>query len=122
MTIAEEIRKLAELRDSGALTPEEFERAKSRVFGDPPAAASASGPAAATALTPPDLVQPDPSMTLRRARRDRWIGGVCGGLGTFSGVESWVWRLLFTVGVMFAGIGFLPYVVLWIFVPVDDRI
>lgn len=48
---------------------------------------------------------------------DRWIGGVCGGLGEHTPVPSWVWRLLFTLLVMCFGTGLLIYVLLWIFVP-----
>ena len=54
---------------------------------------------------------------LRRARADRWLGGVCGGLGRVSGVDSWVWRLVFALCVMFAGFGALIYLLMWIFVP-----
>jgi phage shock protein PspC (stress-responsive transcriptional regulator) len=113
MSIAEEIRKLAELRDQGTLTKEEFETAKARLLGSgdgQPAAGSTQAGAAA------------PAPLLRRARQDRWIGGVCGGLGHYTGVESWTWRVLFTAAVLFAGIGLLPYIVLWIFVPTDDRL
>jgi len=48
---------------------------------------------------------------------DRWIGGVCGGLGESTPVPSWVWRLLFTLMVIFFGTGLLLYILLWIFVP-----
>ncbi|MBN1828194.1 MAG: PspC domain-containing protein [Deltaproteobacteria bacterium] len=57
---------------------------------------------------------------LRRSRRDRWIGGVCGGLGEATSLPSWVWRLLFTGLVLGFGFGILPYVLLWIFVPEDE--
>ncbi len=48
---------------------------------------------------------------------DRWIGGVCGGLGEHTPVPSWAWRLLFTLLVVCFGTGLLIYVLLWIFVP-----
>jgi len=48
---------------------------------------------------------------------DRWIGGVCGGLGEHTPVPSWVWRLLFVLLFVCFGTGFLVYVLLWIFVP-----
>ncbi|GAA1272135.1 SHOCT domain-containing protein [Pseudonocardia aurantiaca] len=38
---ADELAKLADLRDRGTLTPEEFERAKAKVLGQEPAAAAA---------------------------------------------------------------------------------
>lgn len=54
---------------------------------------------------------------LTKSETDRWIGGVCGGLGEHTPVPSWVWRLLFTLMVIFFGTGFLIYILLWIFVP-----
>lgn len=52
-----------------------------------------------------------------KSETDRWIGGVCGGLGEHTPVPSWVWRLLFALLVLCFGTGFLLYVLLWIFVP-----
>lgn len=54
---------------------------------------------------------------LTKSDTDRWIGGVCGGLGEHTPVPSWVWRLLFTLLVIIFGTGFLIYILLWIFVP-----
>ena len=48
---------------------------------------------------------------------DRWIGGVCGGLGEHTPIPSWVWRLLFALLVVCYGTGLLIYILLWIFVP-----
>ena len=55
--------------------------------------------------------------TIHRSQTDRWIGGVCGGLGEMTPIPSWLWRLLFTLLVLCYGVGILPYVLLWIFVP-----
>ncbi|MBP7764068.1 MAG: PspC domain-containing protein [Deltaproteobacteria bacterium] len=52
-----------------------------------------------------------------KSETDRWIGGVCGGLGEHTPIPSWVWRLLFTLLVLCFGTGFLLYILLWIFVP-----
>jgi phage shock protein C len=46
---------------------------------------------------------------------DKWIGGVCGGLGEHSPIPSWVWRVLFVL--FFFGPGLFLYILLWIFVP-----
>ena len=54
---------------------------------------------------------------LYRSQTEKMIGGVCGGLSRATGVESWVWRLIFTVLLLFGGTGLLLYVLLWIFVP-----
>ena len=101
MSIADEIARLDELRAKGSLTDEEFQRAKNRLLG-------ASGPPGATS---------DAVNRFRRSEADKWLGGVCGGLGRSTGIESWAWRLLFTVLLLFGGAGALVYVLLWIFVP-----
>src|SRR5277367_4462045 len=103
MTLADELGKLAELRANGALTEDEFKRAKERLLGTEQARSN------------------DPLVsavnTFRRSRTDRWFGGVCGGLARSTGMESWVWRLLFAALFVCAGVGLLVYVLLWIFVP-----
>lgn len=48
---------------------------------------------------------------------DRWIGGVCGGLGEHTPAPSWIWRLLFVLLMICYGTGLLVYILLWIFVP-----
>ena len=57
---------------------------------------------------------------LRRSRSDRVIAGVCGGLGRLTGVEGWIWRMLFVLGLVFGGFTIFVYVVLWIFVPREE--
>jgi phage shock protein PspC (stress-responsive transcriptional regulator) len=103
MTITDELNKLAELRERGVLTEEEFAHAKARLLNAEP-------------------VRPNEPMvsavnSFRRSRTDRVMGGVCGGLGRATGVESWVWRLIFVALFLCVGAGLLAYVLLWIFVP-----
>jgi phage shock protein PspC (stress-responsive transcriptional regulator) len=100
VTVSEEIAKLHELHSRGALSAEEFARAKARILGTEP--------------IPPSSF---PVNRLRRTRDDAWIGGVCGGLGRLTGVESWIWRVLFVFGLVFGGFTLFAYIVLWIFVP-----
>jgi phage shock protein C len=107
MTLSDELSKLGELRASGALTEEEFTRAKERLL-------NASGVAAGARAEEPAVSAVN---AFRRSRTDRVLGGVCGGMARATGVESWVWRLLFAVLFIFAGAGLLAYVLLWIFVP-----
>jgi phage shock protein PspC (stress-responsive transcriptional regulator) len=110
MSVADEIEKLAHLRASGALTEEEFQRAKGRLLDGEPAAASGSfGPGAGSAFSS--------EHPLRRSAHDVWLGGVCGGLGQFTGLESWVWRLIFIIGLIGGGVSILAYLLLWVFVP-----
>jgi phage shock protein C len=105
MTLSDDLHKLEELRARGALTDEEFARAKERLLN-----------AGNTNPSPPFVSAVN---TFRRSRTDRWIAGVCGGLGRLTGMESWVWRLFFTVLFLCAGTGLLVYILLAIFVPSD---
>ncbi|MEZ5606339.1 MAG: PspC domain-containing protein [Burkholderiaceae bacterium] len=107
MSIADELSKLDELRQRGTLSDAEFARAKERLLG--------------TATPPPPAPPPglDAVNRLRRSTGDRWIGGVCGGLARATGLESWVWRLIFAVLTLFGGAGIVIYLLLWIFVPAE---
>ncbi len=103
MTLSDELSKLAELRESGTLTDEEFVRAKARLLN-----------AEETRDTPPLASAVN---AFRRSRSDRWIAGVCGGIARSTGIESWAWRLIFAVLALCGGVGLLIYVLLAIFVP-----
>ena len=104
MSLVEELSRLDELRSRGTLTDDEFQRAKQRLL-EPPLLAGPDVPAAAAINQ------------LRRSRSDRWIGGVCGGISLITGVDSWIWRMLFALLFLFGGTGALLYILLWIFVP-----
>src|SRR5262245_5263700 len=54
---------------------------------------------------------------LSRVDDDAWLGGVCGGLGRYTPIPSWCWRVLFLVLMFVFGVGFIPYVLLWICLP-----
>ena len=103
MTLGDELSKLAELRSSGSLTEEEFIRAKERLLHSEQARSSDPVVSAVNSF--------------RRSRTDRWFGGVCGGMARSTGMEAWVWRLIFTALFVCAGAGLLLYVLLWLFVP-----
>lgn len=59
-------------------------------------------------------------MQLHRSYRDRVIGGVCGGLAETLSVETIYIRLAFLLFLLYAGNGFLVYLLLWILLPVMD--
>jgi len=103
MTLGDELSKLAELRSSGSLTEEEFMRAKERLLNSEQARSSDPVVSAVNSF--------------RRSRTDRWFGGVCGGMARSTGMEAWVWRLIFTALFICAGAGLLLYLLLWLFVP-----
>ncbi len=105
MTMADELEKLHRLLQGGALTPAEYEAAKARVLG------GAAG-------------SPGPSLAINRLRLsdgDKWIAGVCGGVAAVTGVEAWIWRLIFVLGMFAGGFTAILYIVLWIFVPRDGQ-
>jgi phage shock protein C len=109
--IADELKRLHELHQAGALTDAEFEQAKAKILSSSnvnlnKGASTGPGGSFASELN-----------TLRRSRSDRWIGGVCGGLAKVSDVDAWVWRLVFTLFTLTFGFGAVIYLLLWIFVP-----
>lgn len=57
---------------------------------------------------------------LRRSRSDRIVGGVCGGLATYLGVDALLVRLVFVLFAITAGAGLLLYVLLWVLMPLED--
>ncbi|MGM9481744.1 PspC domain-containing protein [Roseateles sp. NT4] len=107
MNDAEELNKLADLHARGVLNDEEFAKAKARVLGGHTQAPSGAAPAPAVQAV----------NSLRRTRIDRWLGGVCGGIARITGLDSWIWRLIFVVLFLAFGSGILLYILLWIFVP-----
>lgn len=101
MSIADELSKLDALRAQGVLSDAEFQRAKQ-------SALEGLGTNSAAAVN-----------RLRRSIHDRWIGGVCGGLAAATGVDSWIWRLVLAMLMVFFGTGFIIYLLMWIFVPAE---
>jgi phage shock protein C len=106
MSVSDEIGKLGELHQRGVLSDEEFARAKARVLDG--------------TFAPRATPRLDALSSLRRSLTDRWLGGVCGGIAQVTGTPAWVWRLVFTLGVIFAGTGLLLYVLMWILVPPEQ--
>jgi phage shock protein C len=106
MSVAEELEKLQVLRDRGAISEEEFTRAKQQVLDEVTARTGSHN-----AL----LHQ------LSRARNDRMLGGVCGGLGKHTDLPTWAWRVIFILTFIYFGAGLLIYLLLWIFLPEEPE-
>jgi len=106
MTITDELERLQRLYTSGALSQAEYEAAKARVLG------GAGGGSSGGDSSLPAAIQ-----RLRLSNNDKWIAGVCGGIAALTGVEAWIWRLVFVLGLLANGVTALLYLVLWIFVP-----
>jgi phage shock protein C len=54
------------------------------------------------------------------------LGGVCGGLAQYSGIDAVLWRVGFITLALVGGTGFLVYLLLWVLMPAeplgpDDR-
>jgi len=105
MTMSDELSRLADLHQRGALTDDEFARAKARVLAGLDAGVASPAVQAVNGL--------------RLSNRDRWLGGVCGGLAEATTLPAWAWRAFFVLLVLCAGTGVLAYALLWLLVPRD---
>src|SRR3989337_3260532 len=56
---------------------------------------------------------------LYRSRSDVMLGGVCGGLADYLGLDPTLVRLFFVLLAMGTGIGVFLYILMWIVVPVE---
>ncbi|MBK9714869.1 MAG: PspC domain-containing protein [Kouleothrix sp.] len=56
---------------------------------------------------------------ITRSKDDRMIGGVCGGLARYFGVDSTIVRLVFVLAVL-SGVSPLVYLLLWIVLPEEQ--
>ena len=56
---------------------------------------------------------------LYRSRKQRWIGGVCGGIGNYFDLDPTLIRALFVLFTLIFGSGLLFYIILWIIIPAE---
>ena len=56
---------------------------------------------------------------LYRSRTNRALGGVCGGLGLYVGVDATLVRLFFALLALANGTGVLVYILMWLIVPYE---
>ena len=105
MTLAQDLENLEQLRNRGALSEAEFAQAKAKLL-QPPA--------------PTPLAKASTLNGLRRSATDRWLGGVCGGLATFTGLDTWIWRLALTLLLILGGTGLFVYLLMWILIPLES--
>ncbi len=99
MSMVEELERLQRLHAGGALTDAEFAMVKVRLLDRP------SGPGG--------------DRQLRRSREGAWLAGVCSGLGRFTGVSAWVWRIGFLLFLPAAALSVLLYTLMAFFVPIE---
>ena len=61
----------------------------------------------------PQPVRPE----LRRSGTDRMLGGVCGGLAEYSGIDAVLWRVGLAALTLIGGSGVLLHLLLWVLLP-----
>lgn len=54
---------------------------------------------------------------LFRSRKERVIGGVCGGLGEYFGIDPIIIRIILAILIIVKGVGILAYIIMWIAIP-----
>ena len=56
---------------------------------------------------------------LYRSKENRWLLGVCGGLGNYFNLDPTIIRVLFIMFAFAVGGGILLYIILWIVMPLE---
>ncbi|HMA60674.1 MAG TPA: PspC domain-containing protein [Halanaerobiales bacterium] len=54
---------------------------------------------------------------LYRSKKDQIIGGVCGGIAEYFGIDSTLVRLAFVLFALIEGAGIIAYIIAWIIIP-----
>src|SRR3954452_10731214 len=86
----------------------------------PPPAEPTVDPSWEPPTPPPGPPGPPARTELRRSSTDKMIGGVCGGLADYSGIDPLLWRIGFVALTLAVGVGVPAYLLLWLFMPADD--
>ncbi len=88
--------------------PEDFE-----AMDEPQAASSAS---AGSQQQSTGSTAPAGNRRLFRNENDKVLGGVCSGLANYFNIDVVIVRIIFVI-LLFSGVGFLTYIIMWIAVP-----
>jgi len=59
---------------------------------------------------------------LYRSRSERWLAGVCGGIGDYFNTDPTVIRVIFVLGALILGGGLLIYLILWLIIPLEPDV
>lgn len=54
---------------------------------------------------------------LYRSKKDKMIGGVCGGIAEYLGIDPTIIRLIWAFTAFFWGAGIILYILAWIIIP-----
>lgn len=58
---------------------------------------------------------------LYKSKKDRVLGGVCGGLAEYLEIDSNVIRIIWLLAVLLGGTGILLYIIAWIIIPTEPQ-
>ena len=58
---------------------------------------------------------------LYRSRSDRWLAGVCCGIGDYFNTDPTVIRVIFVLAALIMGGGLLIYLILWLIIPLEPE-
>jgi phage shock protein PspC (stress-responsive transcriptional regulator) len=68
---------------------------------------------------PPDA---NGARRLYRSGQNKWVAGVCGGLGEYFDIDATLMRILWIILTLVSvGVGIIAYLLLWALVPRDPR-
>ena len=59
---------------------------------------------------------------LYRSRKDAWLGGVCGGIAEYFGIDSTLVRLGLIIFGAVGGSGFIAYIIAWCVIPEAPKV
>ena len=68
-------------------------------------------------MTTPSSLPAPTRPELRRSGTDRMLGGVCGGLADYSGLDAVLWRVGMVGLTVAGGAGVVVYLLLWVLLP-----
>ncbi len=92
-----------------------------------PAAGDGEGPAGGAADARPagdgasGAPAPPARKLLTRSNRSKIIGGVCGGLGRYFGIDPVIFRVVLVVLALTGGVGLISYGIGWLLIPMDGE-
>jgi phage shock protein PspC (stress-responsive transcriptional regulator) len=82
----------------------------------------ASGCYTPPAMSKKEKLKPaPPGSRLYRSGKDRILGGVCGGIGEYLGIDPVIVRLLWVLFSLAGGSGILFYIIAWIIIPRNPK-
>ena len=65
---------------------------------------------------------PPPIKRLYRSRKDKVLGGVCGGIAEYFQIDPVLVRLLWVIFILISmGLGIIAYIIAWIIVPEEPK-